>query len=109
MKEVDRNEYYKKFAQVSVNSMIMSTGAICYECEKDVQEFSVFVGEGQKMSTLFNSCCSKCLPIVVKKAIADGKKDAEEQIKRAEARLYTESLEFVRKAKLNHLNEVKNV
>ena len=33
MKEIDKNEYYKKFAHVSVNQMIMSTGAKC-KCGK---------------------------------------------------------------------------
>lgn len=103
MKEIDKSEYYKKFAQVSVNGMIMATGAKCYECKENLQEFSIFIGEGQRLSTLYTSCCSDCLPIVVKKAIENGKKTAEEQIKRAEERLYKESLELVRKAQLNKL------
>ena len=105
--QIDKNEYYKKLALVSVNQMIMSTGAKCNHCKKKLQEFSIFVGEGQKLSTLFSSCCSKCLPIVVKEAIEDGKKTAEEQIKRAEERLYKESLALVRKTKLNRLEELK--
>ena len=105
MKEIDKNDYYKMFAQVSVNQMIMYTGAKC-KCG-ELQEFSIFVGEGQKLSTLFSSCCSKCLPIIVKDAIEDGRKTAEEQIKRAEDRLYKESLAFVRKTKLNRLEELK--
>ena len=105
MKEIDKNDYYKMFAQVSVNQMIMYTGAKC-KCG-ELQEFSIFVGEGQKLSTLFASCCSKCLPIVVKDAIEDGKKTSEEQIKRAEDRLYKESLDFVRKTKLNQLEGLK--
>ena len=107
MKEINKNEYYKIFATVSVNSMIMSTGSKCYECEKNVQEFSVFVGEGQRLSTLFNSCCSNCLSTVVKKAIDNGRKTAEEQIKRAEDRLYKESLDLVRKTQLNKLEDIK--
>lgn len=105
MKEIDKNEYYRKFAQVSVNQMIMSTGAKC-KCGK-LQEFTVFLGEGQKLSTLFSCCCSKCLTIVIKEAIKDGIKTSEEQIKRDEDRLYKESLAFVRKAKLNKLEELK--
>ena len=107
MKEIDKNQYYKIFAQVSVNNMIMSTGAKCYECLDNIQEFSIFVGEGQKLSTLFNSCCGNCLPIVVKKAIDNGRKTADEQIKRAEERLYKESLELVRKTHLNKLEDIK--
>lgn len=107
MKEIDKNQYYKKFATVSVNSMIMSTGSKCYECEKNVQEFSVFVGDEQRLSTLFNSCCSNCLPIVVKKAIENGRNTAEDQIKRAEDRLYQESLNLVRKTQLNKLEDLK--
>jgi hypothetical protein len=107
MKEIDKSEYYKKFAQVSVNSMIMATGAKCYECKDNLQEFSIFVGEGQRLSTLYTSCCSKCLPIVVKKAIDEGRKTADEQIKRAEERLYKESLDLIRKTQLNKLEGSK--
>ena len=103
--QIDKNQYYKMFAQVSINQMIMYTGAKC-KCG-ELQEFSIFVGEGQKLSTLFSSCCSKCLPIVVKEAIEDGRKTSEEQIKRAEERLYKESLALVRKTKLNRLEELK--
>lgn len=107
MKEIDKSLYYKKFAMVSVNNMIMSTGAKCYECKDNVQEFSVFVGDDQRLSTLFNSCCSNCLPIVVKKAIDNGRKTSEEQIKRAEERLYNESLDLVRKTQLKKLEDIK--
>jgi hypothetical protein len=107
MKEIDKNEYYKKFAQVSVNSMIMASGAKCYECKDNLQEFSIFVGEGQRLSTLYTSCCSNCLPMTVKKAIEDGRKTADEQIKRAEERLYKESLDLVRKTQLNKLEDIK--
>ncbi len=107
MKEIDKNQYYKTFAQVSVNSMIMSTGAKCYECKDNLQEFSIFIGEGQRLSTLYTSCCSNCLPIVVKKAIDEGRKTAEEQIKRAEERLYKDSLDLVRKTQLNKLEDIK--
>lgn len=103
MKTIDKSEYYKKFAQVSVNSMIMATGAKCYECKDKLQEFTVFIGEGQRLSTLYTSCCSDCLSTVVKKAITEGHKTAEEQIKRAEERLYKESLDLVRKTQLNNL------
>lgn len=107
MKEIDKNQYYKIFAQVSVNTMIMSTGAKCYECNDNLQEFSIFVGEGQKLSTLYTSCCSNCLSIVVKRAIDNGRDTAEEQIKRAEERLYKESLDLVRKTQLNKLEGLK--
>lgn len=105
MKAIDKNLYYKEFAQVSVNEMIMFHGAKCNKCNIDNQEFTVFVGNGQKMSTMFSCCCSKCLPLVVKDAIIDDRKTAEDQIKRAEERLYKESLELVRKIKLNNLGK----
>lgn len=107
MKEINKNEYYKKFAQVSVNNMIMSTGAKCYECKDNTQEFSIFVGEGQQLSTLYTSCCSNCLPIVIKKAIIKGRETSDDQIKRAEDRLYQESLNLVRKTQLDKLEDLK--
>lgn len=107
MKPIDKNLYYKQFAQVSVNSMIMSNTSKCNECDNSLQEFTVFLGEGQRMSTMFSSCCGKCLPIVVKKAIVDGRKTAEDQITRAEQRLYNESLALIRKTKLERLESLK--
>lgn len=101
---LNKNEYYNKFALVSVNQMVMSHTSKCNNCNEKLQEFSVFVGEGQRLSTLFSSCCSECLPTVVKNAIAEGMKDYEEQVKREEERLYKESLRIVREAKLKHLN-----
>lgn len=103
MKQINKDDYYKKFAQVSVNSMIMSNTSKCYECDDKLQEFTVFLGEGQRLSTMYDSCCSECLPLVVKDAIDEGRKVAAEQISRAEQRLYKESLELVRKTKLNSL------
>lgn len=105
MKTIDKNVYYKEFATVSVNEMIMYHGAKCNKCNDKVQEFTVFVGNDQKLSTMHSSCCSDCLSIVVKEAISDGRKTAEEQIARAEQRLYKESLEYVRKTKLNKLEK----
>ena len=85
--QVNRSEYYKKFAMVSVNNMIMSDTAKCYECKTNLQEFSVFIGESQRLSTLYDSCCSECLPLVVKRAIKKGIEDAEKAIKREEERI----------------------
>lgn len=103
MSKIDRNLYYKQFAHVSVNDMVMYNGAKCNKCSDKIQEFTVFVGEGQRLSTMYSSCCSECLPLVIKEAIVEGRKTAEEQIARAEQRLYKESLELVRKAKLEGL------
>lgn len=107
METIDKNLYYKKFAQVTVNGMIMSNTSKCNECEDSLQEFTVFVGEDQRLSTMFSSCCGNCLPIVVKKAIIDGRKTAEDQITRAEQRLYNESLALIRKTKLERLEGLK--
>lgn len=107
MKEINKSDYYKKFAHVSVNQMIMSNTSKCCECKSKLQNFTVFIGEDQRLSTLYTSCCNECLPIVVKKACEEGIKEAENQISRAEQRLYKESLELVRKTKLNHLEDVK--
>jgi len=106
MKEIDRNQYYKIFAQVSVNSLVMSSTSKCSECD-NLQKFSVFIGDGQRLSTLYNGCCSNCLPIVVKKAIEIGIDNAETQIKRAEDKLYKDAEEFVRKTKLNKIEVSK--
>lgn len=105
--QINKQDYYKKFATVSVNNMVMSTGAKCCKCKENVQEFTIFIGDAQKLSTLYTSCCSKCLPIVVKEAIKEGMEDAEKYIKIAEDKLYKESLELVRKTKLNRLEDIK--
>lgn len=104
---IDKNVYYKKLAMVSVNRMIMSNTSKCNKCNDELQNFSVFIGDDQKLSTLYASCCSNCLSIVVKDAIEKGRNTAEEQIKKAEDALYKESLEIVRKTKLKKLEELK--
>jgi len=103
MKTINKDDYYKQFAQVSVNGMIMSNTSKCYECDEELQTFTVFLGQGQRMSTMYSSCCDNCLPIVVKKAIKDGRKTAEEQISRAEHKLYQESLKLVRETKIKKI------
>ena len=105
--QVDRNLYYQKFAQVSVNQSIWSSTSKCNKCNTNLQEFSVFVGEGQRLSTMYSTCCSKCLPDVIKDAIKEGKNDAEKAIKSAESRQYEEALKLVRKSKLNKLEDIK--
>lgn len=105
MKTINKDDYYKQFAVVSVNDMIWATGAKCQKCKDKVQEFTVFVGNGQKMSTMYSSCCPDCLPTVIKEAIDYGRKQANEQYKAAEQRLYKESLEYVRKTKLNEIQK----
>jgi len=104
MKTINKDDYYKQFTQVSVNGMVMSNTSKCHECDDKLQSFTVFVGAGQRMSTMYSSCCDDCLSIVVKKAIKDGRKTAEEQISRAEQKLYQESLEYVRKIKLQQIS-----
>ena len=106
MKEIDKNQYYKQFAQVSVNSLVFSNTAKCSLCD-NLQEFSVFIGDGQRLSTLYSSCCGICLPIVVKSAIKIGIETSENQIKKAEERLYKESLALVRKTKLSKLEGIE--
>jgi hypothetical protein len=106
MTEINKNDYYKRFSKVSVNQMVWSTTSKCCNCN-NFQEFSIFVGDGQKLSTLHKSCCSKCLPEVIREAIQVGKDDAEKAIKNAEDRLYKESLEYVRKTKLKKLEDIK--
>lgn len=105
MKKIDRNLYYKNFSQVSVNGMVMSNTSKCNNCEDKLQEFTVFIGEGQRLSTMYSSCCDECLSIVVKKAIKIGRNNAEKQIKLAEERLYRESLALVRKLKINNIEK----
>jgi len=105
MKEINRELYYKKLAHVSVNNMIMSNTSKCYKCKDKLQKFTVFVGEGQRLSTMYSSCCDDCLSIVVQEAIEEGKKYAEKAIKEAEHRLYKESLKLVRKTKLKELKK----
>ena len=102
---VDKNLYYKKFAQVSVNDMIMSNTGECYKCKVNKQEFSVFIGEYQKLSSLYCCCCVDCLSTIIKKAIVIGRKDAEKQIKRDEDKKYQDSLNYVRKKKLVELTK----
>jgi hypothetical protein len=96
--KINRNEYYKKFAMVSVNQMVMSDTAKCYVCKTNLQEFTVFLGESQRLSTLYDSCCSKCLPEVIKKANKEGIEEAEKQIKAAE-----EKAEMIRDAEKYNL------
>ena len=105
--QVDKNDYYKRLAIVSVNKMVMSSTSKCYKCKEKLQELTVFLGEGQRLSTLFGCCCGECLPIMVNEAIVEGKKYAEEQIKRAEDRLYKESLDLIRKTQLKNLEDIK--
>jgi len=107
MKKINKDDYYKKFAIVSVNGMIMSNTYKCYKCDDKLQDFTVFLGEGQRLSTMYSSCCSDCLSDVVKDAIKKGRKDAKEAISAAEHRLYKESLDLVRKTKLNKLEDTK--
>jgi hypothetical protein len=82
--QINRSEYYKKFAMVSVNQMIMSDTSICSRCKINFQEFSVFIGDAQRLSTLYSCCCSECLSSVVKDANKEGIQDAEKEIKKAE-------------------------
>lgn len=107
MSNIDRNIYYQKFAQVSINQSIWSNTSKCNKCNTNLQEFSVFIGEGQRLSTIYSTCCSECLPIVIKEAIKEGKKDAEKAIKNAENRQYEEALKLVRKNKLEKLEDIK--
>jgi len=107
LNQINKKDYYKKLATVSVNEMVMSNTAKCCNCNKNLQEFSIFIGDEQRLSTLYTSCCSKCLPLEIKKAIKIGREDAENAIKSAEDRLYKESLKVVREAKLNKLEEIK--
>jgi len=107
MSNIDRNMYYQKFAQVSVNQSIWSNTSKCNKCNTNLQEFSVFVGDGQRLSTMYSTCCSKCLPIVIKQAIKEGREDAEKAIKNAESRQYEEALKLVRKSKLEKLEDRK--
>lgn len=83
----------------------MSNTSKCCYCKTNLQEFSVFLGDEQRLSTLYESCCSQCLSTVVKNAIVQGQKDAEEQIKRDEDRLLKESLKVVRESKLKNLEK----
>lgn len=105
MKEINKNLYYKKLAHVSVNNMVMSNTSKCSNCNNKLQEFTVFIGEDQRLSTMYLCCCSDCLSTVVNKAIKIGINNAEKQIKEAEKRLYKNSLQYVRKIKLNEINE----
>lgn len=107
MSNIDKRAYYEKFAHVSVNDTVWSHTSKCCKCKTNNQEFSVFLGEGQRLSTMYSTVCSTCLPIVVQEAINTGRKDAEEQIKRAEQRKYEEAIKLVRKTKLNELEETK--
>jgi len=52
---------------------------------------------------MWASCCAECLPAVIREANDKGIETAESQITRAENRLYQESLEYVRKTKLNNI------
>ena len=56
---------------------------------------------------MYSTCCSKCLPDVIKDAIKEGRNDAEKAIKSAENRQYEEALKLVRKSKLNKLEDIK--
>lgn len=91
MKTTDKNDLYRKLAQVSVNTMIMAEGAKCCECKNKVQEFSIFIGEGQRLSTLYTSCCKDCLPLAILEATKIGMKDYEEAVKKAEERIKLEN------------------
>ena len=106
MKAIDRNKYYKKFAQVSVNNRIISNTSKCNSCKDKLQKFTVFIGEEQRLSTLYCCCCNDCLPIVVNEAIKEGISDAENQIKRAEERTYKEAEQYLRKEKLKQISVV---
>lgn len=107
MSNIDKRAYYEKFAHVSVNDTVWSHTSKCCKCKTNNQEFSVFLGEGQRLSTMFSTVCSQCLPETIKEALEQGRKDAEEQIKRAEQRQYEEAIKLVRKNKLNELEETK--
>jgi len=105
MKPIDRNQYYKRLDTVIVNDTPWDSTSVCSTCKTNPQEFSIFLGDETRLSTLYSSCCSSCLSIVVKKASEKGRKDAETQIKRAEQQLYTDALEYVRKVKLEAINK----
>lgn len=109
MKPIDRNQYYKKFATVIVNDVPWDSTSVCNTCKTNLQEFSVFLGDESRLSTLYASCCSSCLSTIVKKASERGRKDAEVQIKNAENRLYKDSLEYVRKIKLEAINKSEEI
>jgi len=109
MKPIDRNQYYKKFATVIVNDSPWNSTSVCSTCKTNFQEFSIFLGDETRLSTLYSSCCESCLSTVVKKASESGKKTAEQQIKNAEDRLYKDSLEYVRKIKLEAINKSEEI
>lgn len=69
----------------------MSDTSKCNNCKDKLQNFSVFIGEGQRLSTLYSCCCSDCLSIVVDKAIKIGMKDYEKAISLAEERIKLEN------------------
>lgn len=100
---LNEREYYQKFAQVSVNDSIWSNTSKCEKCNTNLQEFTVFIGEGQRLSTMYSTCCSECLPDVITEAIKVGREDAKKAFKSAEKREYEEAIKLVRKNKLENL------
>lgn len=109
MKPIDRNQYYKRLATVIVNDTPWDGTSVCSTCKTNLQEFSIFLGDETRLSTLYSSCCGSCLSTVVKKASEKGRKDAEVQIKNAENQLYKDSLEYVRKIKLQAINKSEEI
>ena len=109
MKSIDKKIYYKKFATVIVNDepwdKPWDSTLVCVNCNTNLQEFSIFLGDEIRLSTLYSSCCGSCLSTIVKKASEKGRKYAEVEIKNAENQLYKDSLEYVRKVKMEKINK----
>lgn len=105
MKKPDKNEYYKLFSHVIVGYSGTSS-ILCNNCKTHKQEFSVFLGDDTRMSTLWSYCCEECLKDVVKEANEKGRQNVETFYNRDCKKYYDECVQYVRKTKLDKLGNI---
>ena len=105
MKKPDKNDYYKIYSNVIVGYS-GSSSSLCKRCKTNYEEFSVFLGNETRMSTLWGYCCGNCLQHLVKEANERGKSNVETIYNRDCNRYYNECLQYVRQTKLDNLGNV---
>lgn len=70
-----------KYYKVLINKMIWSDDAKCQikRCKRH-QKYSLFIGESERLSTIYMTCCDKHLPYAAEKTLEERKRLYEKAI-----------------------------
>ncbi len=104
MNKPDKSIYYKLYSNVIVS--YSHSNVICNRCQKNNKEFSVYLGDDKRLSTIWCICCGDCLPSVIKEANDKGQQNVINYYNRDCKRYYDECIQYVRKTKLDNLGNI---